>query len=72
MYSKHRAICLTTNKTIEEIKMFEGVGGSNWFYEHRVGIYLAVSFIISAVIAKHSSQNAEEVSQRLCGLLIAH
>ena len=43
--------------------MFEGIDGSNWFYEHRVGIYLTVSFVLSAVIAQHNSSNAEKAAQ---------
>ena len=43
--------------------MLDGLGVASWLHEHRVGVYLALSFLLSMVISKHSSPNAEKAAQ---------
>ena len=43
--------------------MPDGLGATSWLYEHRVGVYLALAFLLSMAISKHSSPNAEKAAQ---------
>jgi hypothetical protein len=43
--------------------MLDEFGAASWLYEHRVGVYLAFTFLLSMKMSKHSSPNAEKAAQ---------